>query len=57
MKIPTCWMCGTADNLRKMHDGFHGDYLVHAEYTCEECMPATDDGPTFDDLPKAETEE
>jgi hypothetical protein len=52
-EAPSCWLCGEASAfLRKLHDGFQGEYLVQPEYTCADCMPQADDGPTFDDLPK-----
>lgn len=44
-----CWMCGRTDiELRQMHEGWGP---AAPEWTCEEDMPSTDNGPGFDDLP------
>jgi len=54
MSALECWMCGTAQGLRQVHDG--GGY-TSPEYSCASCYvdPSTDEvaGPAFDDLPEA----
>jgi hypothetical protein len=44
---PECPYCGTTEGLRAIHKGCGS---VPAEYTCEGCFTAQDDGPCFDDL-------
>lgn len=49
---PECPYCGKTTGLRQVHEGCG---TVPAEYTCEGCFTATDDGPCFDDLPVVAT--
>lgn len=48
MAQPTCPYCGTAEDLRQVHDG--GGHET-PEHICEDCFTPRDDGPCFDDLP------
>jgi hypothetical protein len=45
-----CPYCGATEGLRIKSDGAGFDT---PEYTCEGCFTASDEGPSFDDLPAA----
>ena len=51
--VPTCWMCGIDEGVRKISYGY---LLEPAEFICGECFTPRDDHPTFDDLPEALTQ-
>jgi hypothetical protein len=47
---PECPYCGTTEGLRIKGDG---SGVEAPEYTCGGCFTASDEGPSFDDLPSA----